>query len=267
MFPKLITIGSFFIPTYGVLVALGFLAGLWMTNRLAKQSGVNPQRVTDLAIYCAIAGIVGAKLLLIVLEFDDFRRNPSEVFSLATLQAGGVFSGGFLAALLVAAWYMRKYRLPGLKTADIFAPGLALGHAIGRLGCFSAGCCYGIPSNEPWAVVFKSEFSHEAFATPINIPLHPTQLYEALAEVLIFAILLWRFRKPHGPGQIIGWYLILYSIARVWIEFYRFHEQAPVGPLTVTQWIGLGLFGAGIWLVRRTRNQAEAAQPVVRAAR
>ncbi|MCC7499459.1 MAG: prolipoprotein diacylglyceryl transferase [Bryobacterales bacterium] len=267
MFPKLITIGNFFIPTYGVLVALGFLAGLWMTNRLAKRSGVNAQRVTDLAIYCAIAGVIGAKLLLIALEFDEFRRNPSEVFSLATLQAGGVFSGGFLAALLVAVWYMRKHQLPGLMTADIFAPGLALGHAIGRLGCFSAGCCYGVASDRPWAVIFTNKFSHEAFSTPINIPVHPTQLYEAFAELVIFGLLLWRFGKPHAAGQIIGWYLMLYSVARVWIEFYRFHEQAPVGPLTVTQWIGVGLFFAGLWLINRTRNRTGAAQPVVRTAR
>lgn len=267
MYPKLISIGSFFIPTYGVLVALGFLAGLWMINRLARRSGLNPQRATDLAIYCAIAGIVGAKLLLIALKFDEFRHDPGEIFSLATLQAGGVFSGGFLAALLVAVWYMRKHQMPGLKTADVFAPALALGHAIGRLGCFSAGCCYGIPSSQPWAVVFRNEFAHQAFDTPINIPVHPTQLYEAFAELLIFALLLWRFRKPHGQGQIIGWYLILYAAARVWIEFYRFHEQAPVGPLTVTQWIGVGLFFAGIWLVARARGGEQAARPVARAAR
>jgi phosphatidylglycerol---prolipoprotein diacylglyceryl transferase len=266
MFPKLISIGTFFIPTYGVLVALGFLTGLWMTNRLAKRSGVNPQRATDLAIYCAIAGIVGAKLMMFALNFDDYLQHPSEIFSLSTLQAGGVFSGGFLAALVVAAWYMRKYKLPGLKTADIFAPGLALGHAVGRLGCFSAGCCYGIPSDKPWAVVFKSQFAHESFQTPIYVPLHPTQLYESFAGLLIFAVLLWQFRKPHGEGHVIGCYLILYSFARVWIEFYRFHEQAPIGPLTTTQWIGVGLFVAGIWLVNRARKQV-AAQPGSRAAK
>ncbi|MCX6625592.1 MAG: prolipoprotein diacylglyceryl transferase [Acidobacteria bacterium] len=265
MFPKLISIGSFFIPTYGVLVALGFLAGLWMTNRLAKRAGVNAQHATDLAIYCAIAGIVGAKLMMFALNFEEFSRNPAEIFSLSTLQAGGVFSGGFLAALGVAAWYLRKHRMPGLKTADVFAPGLALGHAIGRLGCFSAGCCYGLPTNKPWAVVFKNQFAHESFQTPIYIPLHPTQLYEAFAELLIFAILLWQFRKPHGGGQILGWYLILYGVARVWIEFYRFHEQATIGPLTATQWIGIGLFAAGIWLVNRARK--EAAPPAGRAAR
>lgn len=253
MYPKLISIGDFFIPTYGVLVALGFLAGLWMTTRLARRSGVNPQRATDLAIYCAIAGIIGAKLMMFALNFNEYINNPAEIFSLSTLQAGGVFSGGFLAAVAVAAWYMRKYKMPGLASADVFAPGLALGHAIGRLGCFSAGCCFGIPSDKPWAVMFTSQFAHQSFQTPIYIPLHPTQLYEAFAELVIFAVLLWFFRKPHGAGLIIGWYLLLYGVARVWIEFYRVHEQGTIGGFTSTQWIGVGLVAVGAWLVATKR--------------
>jgi hypothetical protein len=125
-----------------------------------------------------------------------------------------VFYGGLIAALAVAVWYMRKTRLPGWKTADVFAPAIALGHGIGRIGCFSAGCCWGVECHRPWAVTFTSPVAHETVGVPLNIPLHPTQLYEAFAEFAIFGFLYWRIRKPHGDGGIIGAYLMLYSRRR-----------------------------------------------------
>src|SRR6185312_5183639 len=134
MFPKLISIGSFYIPTYGVLVALGFLAGLGATLRLAKRAGLNPDKIANLAVYCAIAGIIGAKLFMFLFDLGDYLRDPGQIFSLETLQAAGVFHGGFLVAILFAAFYIRKEKLPVLGTMDIFAPGIVLGQAIGRLG-------------------------------------------------------------------------------------------------------------------------------------
>ena len=261
MHPKLISIGSFYIPTYGVLVALGFLAGLWMTMRLARRTGVNPERAMSLAIYCAIAGVVGAKLLSFVLDFGYYSLHPSEMFSLSTLQAGGVFSGGLILAVIVAWYYTRKHKMPGLETTDAFAPGIALGHAIGRLGCFSAGCCFGVLCDKPWAVTFTNPFVHQMFDTPIHLPLHPTQLYEAFAEAVIFVVLLLQFRKAHKPGWAIGWYLVLYSAARFWIEFYRAHEQALIGPFSATQWIALAMLGAGIWLVARAQGEGRVTAP------
>jgi phosphatidylglycerol:prolipoprotein diacylglycerol transferase len=261
MHPKLISIGSFFLPSYGVLVTTGFLVGLWLTGRLARRRGVDAQSIIDLALYCALAGIAGAKLLIFILEFDYFRLHPEEIFSLSTLRAGGVFSGGLLAALAVAAWFMRRHRMALLTTLDIAAPGLAIGHAIGRIGCFAAGCCYGTHCDQPWAVVFKNQFAHEMFQTPIYVPLHPTQLYEALAEALICAFLLFQFPRSRGNGWIFGWWMLLYGIARVWIEFYRVHEQAPVGPLTATQWIGVGLAAAGGWLIHRAASRKQPAAP------
>src|SRR5579864_1779214 len=136
MFPKLISIGKFFIPTYGTLVALGFLLALWVTTRLAKRGKLPVEPVTNLAIYCALAGLAGAKLFMILFDFKYYLDGTKPLFSLDTLQAAGVYQGGFLLALLTAVLYMRRNRLPALQTCDVFAPGIALGQAVGRLGCF-----------------------------------------------------------------------------------------------------------------------------------
>jgi phosphatidylglycerol:prolipoprotein diacylglycerol transferase len=241
-----------FLHTYGVLVALAFLAGLGIATRLAKRAGLNVDAVVNLGIYCALSAIAGAKLMMFLVDIPYYSRNPSEIFTLATLQAGGVFYGGLIAALAIAWWYMRKTRLPALKTADVFAPGIALGHGIGRLGCFSAGCCWGIECHLPWAVTFTNPVANQLVGVPLGIPLHPTQLYESFAEFLIFGVLYWRFRKPHPPGAMIGLYLMLYSTARFVVEFFRYHEQANPfgGPLDTSQWISLGLFLLGIRLYR-----------------
>jgi phosphatidylglycerol:prolipoprotein diacylglycerol transferase len=255
MYPEIFHLS--FLHTYGVLVALAFLAGLWMAGRLAREAWLNVDAVTNLGIYCALAAIVGAKLMMFLVDLPYYLGHPRELFSFATLQAGGVFYGGLIAALAIAWWYMRKMKLPPLLTADVFAPGIALGHAIGRLGCFSAGCCWGIECHLPWAVTFTNPVASELVGVPLNRPLHPTQLYESFAEFLIFGILYWRFRRPHQNGEIIGLYLLLYSTARFIVEFFRVHEQGNLfnGPLDASQWISLGLFGLGVyfWKVRLAR--------------
>ena len=251
MFPKLISIGSFYIPTYGVLVALAFLAGLTLTIRLARRAGLAPDEITNLAVYCAIAGIAGAKLCMILFDLGDYLHNPGQIFTLETLQAAGVFHGGFIAALIVAIVYLRKRRLPALKTMDVFAPGVALGQSIGRLGCFAAGCCWGKECHLPWGVYFRSNV---ASPVPLDRPLHPVQLYESAANLVIFAILYRQFNRAHRPGQVIGLYLILYSMARFVIEFFREHEQSLVGPFSITQWIAIALLALGVGILFRSRQ-------------
>lgn len=253
MFPKLISIGSFFIPTYGVLVALGFLAGLGITLRLARRVGLSTEKITNLTVYCAIAGILGAKLFMFLFDAGEYLSHPSEIFSLETLQAAGVFHGGFIAAFIVAALYMRRHELPLWLTMDTFAPGISLGHSIGRLGCFAAGCCWGKECHLPWAVYFRS---NAASPVPLDKPLHPVQLYESAANLIIFGILYRQFNRSHRPGQVIGLYLVLYSTARFIIEFFREHEQSLVGPFSITQWIALGLFVLGAAILLRTRREA-----------
>ncbi len=253
MYPKLITIGDFFLPTYGALVALGFLVALWIAARLAKRSGLNPDAVTSLGVYCALAGLAGAKLLMVALDWDYYSRSPGQIFSVTTLQAGGVFYGGLIAALATAAIYMRRKQLPVLRTLDAFAPGIALGHAIGRIGCFAAGCCWGVACERAWAVTFTDPEAHRLVGVPLNQPLHPTQLYEAAAEGVIFGVLMRAFSVRRREGAVIGLYLILYSTARFLIEFVRHHDQANPfgGPLSATQWMALLLVTVGLYLVRR----------------
>ena len=251
MHPRLFTIGSFYVPTYGVLVALGFLAGLGITLRLAKRVGLSAELLTNLAIYCALAGIAGAKLFMFLFDWQYYWQNPGEIFTLSTLQAAGVFHGGLIAALILAIVYMRRQHLPPLSTMDCFAPGLALGHAIGRVGCFAAGCCWGKVCNLPWAVQFHTD---EAAPVPLNVSLHPAQLYETGANLIIFAILYRLFNRSHKAGEIIGWYLVLYSIARFIIEFFRNHEQGLIAGLSLTQWIALGLLALGAAILVRVRQ-------------
>jgi phosphatidylglycerol:prolipoprotein diacylglycerol transferase len=257
MYPEIFHIS--FLHTYGLLVAIAFLAGLWMATRLARRSGLNAEAVTNLGIYCALAAIAGAKLMMFVVDLPYYVDHPGEIFTMASLQAGGVFYGGLIAALAVAWYYMRKTKLPPLKTADVFAPAIALGHGIGRLGCFSAGCCWGVESHVPWAVTFRDPAAHQLVGVPLNTPLHPTQLYESFAEFAIFAVLYRRFGKPHDSGSIISLYLMLYSAVRFIVEFFRFHEQGNLwgGPLDTSQWISLVLFGVGAaYFVSRRKRAA-----------
>jgi phosphatidylglycerol:prolipoprotein diacylglycerol transferase len=249
MFPKLITIGNFFVPTYGTLVAIAFLAALWVVIRLGRRAKLPSERVTNLAIYCALAGLAGAKLFMILFDFKSYWNDPASIFSLSTLQAAGVYQGGFVVAFAFALLYMRRQNLPVLATCDVFAPGIALGQAIGRLGCFSAGCCWGVAAHVPWAVTFHNPQAAELTGVPLGIPLHPTQLYESAADALIFLVLYWRIAKAHTTGTILGWYLTLYSAARFGIEFFRFHEQGLHSGLSYTQWISLATLAAGLVLI------------------
>ena len=263
MFPHLITIGSFSLPSYGVLVALAFLVALALASKFAGQRGMSSEKVVNLGVYCALAGMAGAKLLMIALD-PEYREHPAEIFSLAVLQSAGIFFGGFIAALVFAYFYMRAQKLPVLATSDVFAPGLALGHGIGRLGCFAAGCCWGKPTKLPWAVTFTS--TDTTTGVPLNIPLHPTQLYEAFAEAIICVILLAFLRRRHRDGQVIGLYLLLYGLVRFAVEFVRDHDSSNPfgGPFVLEQWLALALALGGIYLLARRDGElaGAAANPV-----
>lgn len=256
MFPQLFHIGSFAVPTYGILVASGVLLGLWISVRNSARQGIKPENAWDFGIAVVLAGILGSKILYILVDWKTYAEHPKEIFSLSTLQAGGVFSGGLIGAFIVAWWFLRKYNMPALATCDAFAPGLALGHAIGRIGCFSAGCCYGKPTTHFWGVTFTNPVANANAGTPLNIPLEPTQLIESAAELIIFGILTWMFARKKFDGQVFGAYLFLYGIARFLIEFLR-DDPGRGGPyfggaLSGTQLISIGLVLAGgiIWYLR-----------------
>ncbi|HET7293797.1 MAG TPA: prolipoprotein diacylglyceryl transferase [Vicinamibacteria bacterium] len=212
-------VGPITLHTYGLLLAIAFLAGLWVAARLARREGLDATRVTDLGVYVLIAGLLGAKLMLVVVEWGHYSLNPREIWNL--FQSGGVFYGGLLGALPVAWFCARRYGLDGWRTADALAPGVVLGQTIGRLGCFAAGCCHGRPADVPWAVRFTDVYASRTVGTPLDTPLHPTQLYEAAANLAIFAALLWLFPRKRFHGQVACAYGLLYAIARFAIEFGR----------------------------------------------
>ena len=225
MHPILISIGSFHLPTYGTLLVLAILSAVYTIVRLGRREGQDAGMLLDFTTWMLLVALVGAKVLMVISDWSFYRQNPGEIFSTATLMAGGVFYGGFLAAVLFAIWYVRVNRLPFWKLADIFAPAIVLGQSVGRLGCFAGGCDYGKPTTSRLAVVFTSAYAHEISGVPLGIPLHPTQIYESLATFCIFGILLWQFRRKQWDGQIFLLYLALYGVARFFIEFLRGDED------------------------------------------
>jgi phosphatidylglycerol---prolipoprotein diacylglyceryl transferase len=156
----------------------------------------------------------------------------------------------------VAIWFVKKKNLPFLTIGDIFAPGVALGHGIGRLGCFAAGCCWGAKCDQPWAVTFTNPDAHQMVGVPLGIPLHPSQIYEALAEAAIFGILWVRSGQKHAKGEILALYLMLYPFARFVVEFVRHHEQSLTLGLSLAQWVALGLIAIGMGVFLRVRRTA-----------
>src|SRR3954451_22423475 len=188
MHPILFEIRGFPVYTYGVLLAAAYLLGLQFALARAKHRGLDPNRIMDLGIWIIVSALIGAKLLLLIVEWDTYGRNPAELLTL--VRSGGVFYGGLIVAVLVAFGYMGRHRLPLWSVSDVFAPGIALGHVIGRFGCFFAGCCFGRETTVPWAITFTNPLAAENVGTPLNVPLHPTQLYEAGAEALILMALL-----------------------------------------------------------------------------
>jgi phosphatidylglycerol:prolipoprotein diacylglycerol transferase len=195
---------------------------------------------------------------MFLFDIRDYIRDPGQIFTMATLQAAGVFHGGFIVALIFAYLYLDRQKLPILNTMDVFAPGVAVGQAIGRLGCFAAGCCWGKVCYLPWGVRFRSD---AAAPVPLDKPLHPVQLYESAADLFIFFVLYRRVGRSHSSGQVIGLYLVLYSLARFIIEFFREHEQGLFGPFSLTQWIALALFALGALLLFHTRDRETAVEP------
>ena len=255
MFPRLFQIGSFSAPTYGFLVSLGVLTGLWISVRNSNKQGIDPDDAWNLGIVAVLAGIVGAKILYFINDWDFYTAHPREIFSWSTMQAAGVFSGGLLAALAASAWYIRKHNMPAMATCDAFSPGLAFGHAIGRLGCFAAGCCWGRPTSHAWGVTFRNPLAHELVGTPLHQALEPTQLFEAAVELANFFILMWMLKRKKFDGQVFAAYLILYGVARYFLEYLRDDPgRGSVfgGIMSGTQLISIGLVVAGgvIWWLR-----------------
>jgi len=223
--PILFKIGSLNLPTYGFLLAMAILAAVYTVMRLGRREGLDPNRLLDLTTWIVLVGMLGAKVLMVVSDWSYYQQYPGEIFAVSTLLSGGVFYGGFVAAVFFAAWYVHIYHLPYGKVFDVYAPAIAVGQSIGRLGCFAAGDDYGKPTTSRLGVVFTNPSSHNISGVPLGIPLHPAQLYESFATFTIFGILLWRYRKKSYDGQIFWLYVTLYAVARFALEFLRGDED------------------------------------------
>jgi len=256
--PILFSIGSFQLPTYGMLLMIAILAAILTAMRLGRRVGLDPGLVIDFCTWTVLVALLGAKLLMILTDWSYYSANPAAIFSLSTFLAGGVFYGGFLAALFFVMWYVRVHKISFWKLADVLAPAVAVGQSIGRLGCFSAGCEYGKPTAAWWGVVFTSTFANENTGVPLGVRLHPAQLYESFATFAIFGILLWRFPKRQRDGEVFLTYTGLYAVARFFLEFLRGDEDRGFvfhHLLSTSQFIAVlalvGVVVAVIW--RRTR--------------
>ncbi len=262
MFPRIVDFGPIeifgrsFNPalnTYGILVALGFLAGLYLAGRRAHRYRIPTQSVYDLGIWLIVGAFLGAKVLLILVDPEAFLRNPAGI-----IRSFGVFFGGFLGAVVAAIWFFSRRRINVFDGGDLLAPSIALGHGIGRLGCFAAGCCYGAPTDGPLAVTFSDIQANAFTGVPLGVPIHPTQLYEAGAEFALCLFLLWFAPRRTFRGQVFFTWLGLYSVFRFLVEFLRDDPRGFLfdGLLSTSQFLGLLLLPAAAiaLLVLRRRH-------------
>jgi phosphatidylglycerol:prolipoprotein diacylglycerol transferase len=259
--PVLLEIGPVTIYSYGVLLAAAYLAGLWMAARRSRRAGIDPSKVLDLGIWVIIAALVGAKALLFIVDHEQFTSSWAQFVTL--LRSGGVFYGGLIAAVVVCIHQLRRHRLPLWRCADLFAPGIALGYAIGRTGCLLAGCCYGAPSEVAWAITFTDPIANLNVGTPLNVPLHPTQIYEAAAGLVLLAALVALERRGAAfPGRTFWLFVLFYAASRFVIEFFRGDDRGmPVGGLSTSQLISIVLLPLSLFMLRSLSRRARRPRP------
>lgn len=259
MYPVLFDLGQFTIGTYGLFYAIGFLLALRLAVGYARRDEIPPGRIVDLGIVTLIAGFIGAKLLLYVLDAGYYLKNPMQM--LYNLRSAGVFYGGFALALLAALWYIRRHRLPLGRVFDLAAPALALGQGVGRIGCFAAGCCYGTSCDLPWAVTFTNARAFELTGAPLGVALHPSQLYHALANFFVLAVTMVAMRKRRFDGQVFWIYILVYALLRAVVEMFRGDTARGLffgGALSTSQMIALpGIVLAAIMLFVLARRARE----------
>lgn len=255
MHPILFRLGSFPIGTYGLMLALAFFAALALAKRQARLEGLDPEAIAELSITLLIAGVVGSKLLMILVDLTQ-GASLASIFSLDTLRAGGAIHGGVIASALAFFLVARKYKLSLRAAGDVLAPATALGQAIGRLGCLFAGCCFGTACDQPWAITFTNPEAASQ-GTPLGLALHPVQLYTLAANLLVMTILLLLRKRRPFQGFVLGAYFILEGIGRIVTEIWRGDLDRGVwlglpwlstGRLTALGFIAMGVF---LWIVWR----------------
>jgi phosphatidylglycerol:prolipoprotein diacylglycerol transferase len=270
LYPVLFRVFGIPIRSYGLMLILGFVVGSWIAGRRCARYGLNKDQTLDLALIVMLAGVVGARLLYVLLNWADYSASPVTV--LYVWEGGLSYFGGLVAGFLGALLYVLKQNLRFWAVADLVAPSIAIGYAITRIGCFLNGCCYGRPTDLPWACKFHS--------TPV--PVHPAQIYASLANLLIFAILIWWARRSRFDGQIFFGFLFLHGVYRFLNEFVRAGATASyivdsltgggrVPPAFIPSWMTLGQAASlavclvaviGYFLLRRMSRRGSAAGDV-----
>ena len=239
MYPVLVQIGTFELRTYGVIVALSFFLGLWLSGREARRKGIEPALIQDFAFYAMVGGIVGARIYFVV--FSDpvfFLKNPWQI--LAIWHGGIGIIGALIGGLAAAIWYCRKKQLSFPAFADTLAPGIILGQASGMLACLLNGDSYGRAADLPWSITYTDPRS----LAPLHIARHPVELYEMGAYLLVF-LLVWLTRKKfRTPGFSFLTYLAGYGVARLSVEFFRGNPAMLAWNIPAAQ-----VFGAAMVLV------------------
>jgi len=237
-------IGKLSVHWYGILVATGFLAGLWTASRRAARDGISKESVQDIVPWLIVGTILGARTLYVISYWrEEFASNPfPAVF--AVWQGGLVFYGGLVGATLAALIYVRRKKLPLWKMADVLAPSIPLGYAFGRIGCLMNGCCYGRECHLPWAITFPP--GHPT----AGVPVHPTEIYDSLLSLCFYGFLAWLYRRKKFDGQVFAAYLIGYAILRSFVEYFR--GDYPVhymgGIATPAQVVSIGIIIGGLLL-------------------
>jgi phosphatidylglycerol:prolipoprotein diacylglycerol transferase len=266
MHPRLLTTPFFTLHTFGLLLAAAYIAAFWWLTREGRREGLDADALSSLGFWAIVGAVVGAKALMILRALPEYAAAPSELFSLSVLTSAGDFYGGFIGALVASGIFFRRHpALPFWQTADLCGPAIALGQAIGRVGCFMAGDDYGRPTHLPWAVTFTDPDAAQIGGAPLGVPLHPVQLYESLVCLLLFVALARRSRHKRFDGDVILAYTVLYAIARFVLEFFRGDADRGFvfdGLLSTSQFIAavLGPVAFLLWWARRRSRQARSSR-------
>ena len=303
MHPVLFSILGYPVHIYAVMIALAFVVGIWMAARYGERHGLEKAMILDLCWWIIVSGLVGSRLAFIAVEWKqywypcfDFAHfdelfpdraitEPDCTRILRFWNGGLVFYGGVIGAMLTMAWFLRREKLSFWPVADALIPSLALGQCFGRIGCFAAGCCFGQPTDAAWGVEFPAgsmPFRHHVDVGLIDLDaahsatIHPVQLYDSFAGLLLFGLLLWIRRRKRYDGTVFVWWLLLYPIWRSSVELFRGDVERgylteivlpgfnrllglPVDNptfLSTSQFISLGMIsvGIGLWVYLRRRR-------------
>jgi phosphatidylglycerol:prolipoprotein diacylglycerol transferase len=242
--------GPLSIHWYGVMVALGFLVGLWTASRRGLRERVAAETIVDLGPWLIVGTIVGARTLYVISYWHEFFEGKPITDVFMVWKGGLVYYGGLVGASLACILYVRLKKLPLWKVADVLAPSVALGYVFGRIGCLLNGCCYGRACNLPWAIRFPEGNP----LSPPTYPVHPTQVYESLLNLGLYAVLAWLFRRKKFDGQVFGIYLVSYAVLRSFVEMFRGdypeHQHYLGGWATPAHLASIAILAAGLVLLR-----------------